>query len=259
MKKILFASLLVAFGSGSAFAADMAARMPVKAAPMIAPVSSWQGFYVGGNIGYGWGNGRASNSSLTQGAVTFLDPSTLNTDPDGVIGGGQIGYNWQMGSLVTGLEVDIQGSGIKGSNTKAPFTAGGVPTVGSSLSFNERISWFGTVRGRLGFTATPSLLLYATGGLAYGEVKDSANVHFAASGDFPASVSKTKAGWTAGAGGEWMFAPNWSAKIEYLYVDLGNQSASVSTAAVIGFGATPINYDWKNQDHIVRAGVNYHF
>jgi outer membrane immunogenic protein len=174
-----------------------------------------------------------------------------------VIGGAQIGYNWQVGSIVTGIEADIQGSGIRGSATGpllSPTT--GLPFVGQSRSSDEKLSWFGTVRGRLGTSISPWFLLYATGGLAYGEVKNSANTFFAAVDQFPASVRTTKVGWTAGAGGEWMFAPGWSTKLEYLFVDLGGTSARAFIPFVTTAG---VQYNWKNQDHIVRAGVNYHF
>jgi outer membrane immunogenic protein len=169
---------------------------------------------------------------------------------------------------VTGLEADIQGSGIKGS-ARAPAIPTFVP-VGpfeSSLSSEHKLSWFGTVRGRVGVTVTPDLLLYGTGGLAYGRVDASANWfesfevpdgHFQLQA--PASVSKTKVGWTAGAGAEWMFARNWSAKLEYLYVDLGSESAigDVTENGRRGSEAK-VGYTWHTRENIARVGVNYHF
>jgi outer membrane immunogenic protein len=177
----------------------------------------------------------------------------------GVTGGAQIGYNWQMGAIVTGLEADIQGSGITGSVTQShinTFNSTGFRTA------DEKLSWFGTVRGRIGLTVTPDLLFYGTGGLAFGRIDASADTDL---GDtrgsrYPVSVSQTKVGWAAGAGTEWMFARNWSAKAEYLHIDLGNVSAvgnAVTTDLdVVG---TSITYKWKLQNDIVRAGVNYHF
>ena len=106
----------------------------------------------------------------------------------------------------------------------------------------------------------PELLLYGTGGLAYGHVEASANTQLFNAEPFtlesPASVSKTKVGWTAGAGAEWMFAHNWSAKLEYLYVDLGNESAIGNFTPVI---VAKVGYTWNFRENIVRAGVNYHF
>jgi outer membrane immunogenic protein len=257
MNRIALTAAFVALGSASALAADLGARSYTKA-PVVAPVSNWSGLYIGGNVGYGWGNG---NTDFAFSPAAESANATLDTKPKGVIGGAQIGYNWQMGSLVTGLEADIQGAGIKG--TAAPsqnIATDGANLPGDFLSSNEKLSWLGTVRGRLGITVTPDLLLYATGGLAYGHVDASANAHLLTNSanplEFPGSVSKTKAGWTAGAGTEWMFARNWSAKLEYLYVDLGSQSA-IGNSPVDP--AIKVGYTWHTRENIVRAGVNYHF
>src|SRR5215212_8552299 len=227
MKKIILATVLAGLSSTAALAADLGARTPYNKAPAMVAVSNWSGFYIGGNVGYGWGNGGTDFSPLPGpvGLLIGFTPVTLDFKSKGVLGGGQIGYNWQMGSLVTGLEADIQGSGIKGANTQA--LTGNLNITGDLITSSEKLSWFGTVRGRFGVTISPDLLLYATGGLAYGQVDNSANVHFATTSavDYPASANQTKVGWTAGAGAEWMFARNWSAKIEYLYLDLGNVSA----------------------------------
>jgi outer membrane immunogenic protein len=139
--------------------------------------------------------------------------------------------------------------------------------VGEVLSSEPKLSWFGTVLGRLGVTVTPELLLYGTGGLAYGHVDASANTQFFNSDGSlfarsPASVSKTKVGWTAGAGAEWMFARNWSAKLEYLYVDLGSESAIGNLASTDPQGVTQgesTRYTWRFRENIARVGVNYHF
>jgi outer membrane immunogenic protein len=255
MKKVLIAAAAVLTATASQ-AADLGARPYTKAPPMIAPVSSWTGLYIGGNVGYGWGAGKTDFSFLPDETAFDTKNATLDSKPEGVIGGAQIGYNWQMGAIVTGLEADIQGSGIKGSAKSPLASIGGAPAIGSFRSSDDRLSWFGTVRGRLGATLTPSFLLYATGGLAYGEVKDSANTFFTTAEQMPVSVNQTKVGWTAGAGAEWMFAHNWSAKLEYLFVDLGKTSVTVADPVT---PALSVRYDWKNQDHIVRAGVNYHF
>jgi opacity protein-like surface antigen len=109
-----------------------------------------------------------------------VDNTALDTKSKGVIGGAQIGYNWQMGAIVTGLEADIQGSGIEGSARRSPvvFNNGTALMPGSFLSTEQKLSWFGTVRGRFGATVTPDLLLYTTGGLAYGHIDASANTFF---------------------------------------------------------------------------------
>jgi outer membrane immunogenic protein len=260
MRRFFLATLSVLALSGGARAADLALKSPrAQAAAMAAAVNNWSGFYIGGNLGYGWGNGNTDFSFLPTPLELGRNNTTLGARSTGVIGGAQFGYNWQIGSLVTGLEADIQGSGIKGSARVAPtFVDGGALNSLSFLSSEPKLSWFGTVRGRLGVTVTPDLLLYGTGGLAYGHVDASANSQFFGELEAPASVSKTKIGWTAGAGAEWMFAHNWSAKLEYLYVDLGSDSA-------IGSFAPPadpkfkVGYTWHTQENVARAGVNYHF
>jgi outer membrane immunogenic protein len=126
------------------------------------------------------------------------------------------------------------------------------------VSSESKLSWFGTVRGRLGVTVTPDLLLYDTGGLAYGHVDASANWFNGLQA--PASVSKTKVGWTAGVGAEWMFAHNWSAKIEYLYLDLdlGSDSAIGNLPPQVP-PQFQVRYTWRTRENIARVGVNYHF
>jgi outer membrane immunogenic protein len=252
MKRILGGMVVAAALSGSAFAADLPPRSYNKAPATAASVASWSGLYVGGNVGYGWGNTAFSFVN------SVVDNTALDTKSKGVTGGAQIGYNWQIGAIVAGLDADIQGSGIEGSAKRSPLfdTDAGAFVPGSFLSTEQKLSWFGTVRGRFGATVTPDLLLYATGGLAYGHVDASANTFFRSDFQFPASVSKTKAGWTAGAGAEWMFARNWSAKIEYLYLDLGNVSAIGRSALTPDAVAT---YTWNTRENIARPGVNYHF
>jgi outer membrane immunogenic protein len=258
MKRIFCAVMVTAALTAPGLAADLGARTTYTKAP----VSNWSGFYVGGNLGYGWGNGNTDFSFLPTPADFETDNTTLGARTTGITGGAQAGYNWQIGSLVAGLEADIQGSGIKGSAHAVP-TFLGAAIVGEVLSSEPKLSWFGTVRGRLGVTVTPELLLYGTGGLAYGHVDASANTQFFNSdgslfAGFPASVSKTKVGWTAGAGAEWMFAHNWSAKLEYLYLDLGSDSAIGSFAPPVD-PKFKVGYTWHTRENIARVGVNYHF
>ena len=273
MKRLLAASALSVIALASqANAADLAARPVYTKAPEFVPVvNNWSGWYIGGNVGYGWGNSDVTFGDLPGGTLGNLGVlnQTAGNGTSGVFGGGQVGYNWQMGSFLAGLEADIQGSGIKGTTQLTPAVnfnpLAGEVTTGSSES---KLNWFGTVRGRLGVTAAPNFLLYGTGGLAYGEVNHSGNVQdfFPATlGDsghtFPASVTQTKTGWAAGAGAEWMFTRGWSAKVEYLHVDLGSSSAIgnhlQNGAPDTTFG--PVGYSWNNRFDSVRAGVNYHF
>jgi outer membrane immunogenic protein len=256
MKKVLIVATALAAAS-SVHAADLGMRTYTKAPAMVEHIATWSGLYIGGNAGYGSG-GRTDFSFLPSPVAFAVDNTSLDTKPKGAIWGAQIGYNWQMGSLVTGLEADIQGADIKGSASRSPivFNEGTLPIPGSFLSSDQKLSWFGTVRGRLGATVVPDLLLYGTAGLAYGEIKGSANTFFTATNNYPAKGSETRVGWTAGAGAEWMFARHWSAKVEYLYVDLGSASA-IGLSAV--HPALSASSSWKTQENIVRAGVNYHF
>jgi len=263
MKRILATVMVTAALTAPGLAADLGARTYTKA-PALAPVSNWSGFYIGGNLGYGWGDGDTDVSFLPSPAVFGLNNTTLGARSTGVTGGAQLGYNWQIGSLVTGLEADIQGSDIKGSARATPTFAGSADLDPDGLlSSEQKLSWFGTVRGRLGVTVTPDLLLYGTGGLAYGHVEASANTQlFNVNVESPASVSKTKVGWTAGAGAEWMFARNWSAKLEYLYIDLGSESAIGNVVAgvpLVVFDPFKVGYTWRFRENIARVGVNYHF
>lgn len=285
------AALAVSTIAGSAFAADLPSRKqaPVYVAP--APIMTWGGFYVGLNFGGAFSGSKNIGVSTAPG---FIDTNNLSAtgvlhaldyavgangsaagrDGSRFIGGGQIGYNWQSGSFVAGLEADIQGF-IGSGNNRGGFSTlvsiGGETPVATSVAAHSRVDWLGTLRGRLGFTATPSFLLYATGGLAYGGVKSSTSIFGAEvvpsgldSAFTAGSFSGTRVGWTVGAGAEWMFARNWSAKLEYLYYDLGSKTYALApyvganrTGAIrfVHTSATRVKYS----GHIVRAGVNYHF
>jgi outer membrane immunogenic protein len=253
----------------SAGAADLA---PVYKAPVaVAPISLWTGFYIGGNVGYGW-DSRSSDLAVgtTDPAIApILDailaagsyPASLSPSAKGVIGGGQIGYNWQLPpQWLVGLEADIQGSGIKGSDSR---TLSPPLFDATSTGVTKSIDWFGTARGRIGFLANPQWLLYATGGLAYGEAKLSFNTVDVTSGCIAGaflcaagSSSGVRVGWTAGGGVEAMLAPNWSAKVEYLYVDLGRRSVDIASSTIPAVIFSPST---EFREHIVRAGINYHF
>ncbi len=262
-------AIALALATGSALAADLPYRKeapPVYIAP--APVATWTGFYGGLNIGGGW----ASNAGST-GYSAYYDPryafgappppgyaavgpnlfflsngDTLG-NPAGVVGGAQVGYNYQFNQFVIGVETDFQGTSISGAGNNAPLTL--FPTfysnpannylvpVGALTGANTSLSWFGTVRGRVGYLVTPTFLLYGTAGFAYGQVD-------------AFGFSNTSTGWTAGGGAEWMFAPHWTAKLEYLYVDLSSNGATGG----LGFNW---GYYFHPQFNVVRLGVNYLF
>lgn len=263
-KAIAASALAVIAATSAASAADLAAR-PYTKAPVMEPIYNWTGFYIGGNVGYSWGR-SSDTSTLTNGAGAVLFTSADRANMDGVIGGGQIGYNWQVQSWVWGLEADIQGSGQKGSRAylcptgvcTPPFGVLAVfPGPAVPVSLEQKLEWFGTVRGRVGVLATPQVLFYATGGLAYGEVKNTATI-----GLVPVTFSNsdTRVGYTVGAGVEGVIGGNWTAKLEYLWVDLGRTSGSFATTlGALGGGVLASNYSSRITDNIVRVGVNYKF
>jgi outer membrane immunogenic protein len=269
MKRMLIGiSAFVSLIATGAIAADLPVKTYTKAPVYVDPGFDWTGFYIGGNIGYSWGQSR-DTSTITNGAGTVLFTSTDKTSLDGIVGGGQIGYNWQMQRGVFGLEADIQGTDEKGSRS---FTCGiGVctPPLGNfnalvlpgpavPVTLNQKIDWFGTVRGRIGYLVDPRVLIYATGGLAYGEVGSSATI-----GVVPTAfgtVTNTHVGWTAGFGIEGAIGGNWTARLEYLYVDLGTVNGSfLTTIGGLGGGALSSNYSSRVTDNVLRVGVNYKF
>jgi outer membrane immunogenic protein len=274
--KFPVAVLVALFGATSALAADLPARTYTKAPAMIDPGYNWTGFYLGGNVGYSWGR-SSDTSTLTNGAGTVLFTSGGSSNLDGIVGGGQIGYNWQMQNWVWGFEADIQGTDEKGSRgftcptgvctpgtLATGFFAGPTPVLPGAavpVSLSQKIDWFGTVRARAGVLATPKVLLYATGGLAYGEVNSSETIG-ALSGF---SSTNTNVGWTVGAGVEGVICDNWTAKLEYLYVDLGRTSGSFATtipafgAGTVASGTLTNAFNSHITDNVLRVGLNYKF
>jgi outer membrane immunogenic protein len=218
------AALALLATSFSAQAADIP-RPIYKSARSVVAYYNWTGFYLGANGGYGWGT-----SDWTAGPV-----GVAGLKPKGWLAGGTLGYNYQIGSFVWGLEGDFDWSDIKASS------ACGIAGV---VSCETEQTWLSTFRGRLGY-AFDRWLPYITGGGAYGHIKATAAIP-----GLSATASSNQLGWTVGAGLEYAFLSNWSAKIEYLYVDLG----SFNTTA---FSVVPINIDLK--ENIVRAGLNYKF
>jgi outer membrane immunogenic protein len=290
MKRLFLSSL--AFGALAlpAMAADMAPA-PVYKAPVPVPVAicNWCGWYVGANAGYAWSNSNSVDTTTTNlsaipglngdvgGAIAAQGTGSVSTKSNGFIGGGQFGYNWQAGNIVYGLETDIQGlaESNNGSSISNVSTVPGAAAVISStgtITSSKSVSYLGTLRGRAGFLATPSFLVYGTGGLAYGGVKTSTTV--TESLGFPdtpgffgtsASATSTRVGWTAGAGIEWLFWSRWGAKIEYRYYDLGSVTNTLPSFQQFGgFGATleTVNASQSTTKFTgsdVSFGLNYHF
>lgn len=290
MKKMLLTVLaFAAIGAVPALAADMAPRY-TKAPVMAAPVNDWSGFYIGLNAGGAWSDNRTSyaqnpftgpgfafaNCAVPAGgavpAPVGPNPANISGDcsrPTSFIGGGQIGYNWQMGTWVYGFEADgawqrlIQHSYTRfGANGSIAF--GGV--AGDTAYLRSEQGALGTFRGRIGYSPGP-WLVYATGGLAVGDVKHSVTEVLSAGNACPvvapgttcqgATSNDTKAGWTIGAGFEWMFAPHWSVGAEYLYVDLGRTTINLPVGTGDFTGTSSSTFD--DREHIARVKLNYHF
>jgi len=227
MKRALLIALgLVTLAALPASAADLGRRLPTKAPVMAEPVWNWTGFYIGVNGGAGW----ARSEHFTNVASTGL------FNQNGGMVGGTIGYNWQTGPAVFGVEGDLDWARINGST----------PGCFSGSCFTN-MQALGTARGRLGY-AFNNWMPFIAGGAAF------ANVRAGQDGIAGAATDQWRTGWTIGGGVEAMFAPNWSAKVEYLYADFGSSAATTYTpVGGISTGATERNVN------IVRAGINYHF
>jgi outer membrane immunogenic protein len=229
MKRALLIALgLVTLAALPASAADLGRALPTKAPPMAAePIWNWTGFYVGVNGGYGWATSTHTDA---------LGRSTNGFRQNGGLIGGTVGYNWQTVPVVLGVEGDLDWARINGST----------PGCFSGNCFTN-MQAFGTARGRLGY-AFNNWMPFVAGGAAFADVRAGQD------GFAGTATDQWRTGWTIGGGVEAMFAPNWSAKIEYLYADFGTSAAtSYTPVGGIATGATERNVN------IVRAGINYHF
>jgi outer membrane immunogenic protein len=262
----LFIGILAIFAvSGIAQAADL--PLPTKTPP--APPYVWTGFYVGSNFGYGWGHTdvTGSSSSVLLGVTT---PSTFagSLNSNGVLGGGQIGFNYQfMPHWVAGIEADIDGAAINGSANTCSATGAGV-VVGCETAA-LKLTDFGTVRGRLGY-AWNNVLLFGTGGFAWGQNSAThagtcvgpgcpgAPLPFVSNSP---STSTTFPGWAAGAGAEWGFLSNWTLRLEYLHLGFNGVTTNyIFSGTVIGLPFTTTTHTSANSGvDLVRLGVNYVF
>jgi len=215
----MVAGVFVAAMAAPSFAADLP-RPAYKAPIYSVPGYNWTGFYAGINGGYGFGTSDWSGTGASP-------------KPKGALAGGTLGYNLQTGSWVWGIEGDVDYSWVKGSATGLGSCA--------AAGCETKNTWFGTARGRLGYAGWDRWLPYITGGAAFGGVKMTSGTGV--------SETKTKIGWTVGGGIEYAVMSNWTAKIEYLYADLGTSNCG-------SCAGTP---DVTFKENIVRAGLNYRF
>jgi len=227
MKKLLLAATVAALSSTSVFAADLAARPYTKAPAYVAPVYNWTGFYVGAFVGGAFNGSNGINDPFGYGF-------TRQGDSNSFFGGGTFGANYQFApNWVVGIEGDIGGLDYKRGYYSNTFGDG----------FRQKSDWLASVTGRLGYTWGPTML-YVKGGGAF---RDNGGFSSSYAGY---SINSKDTGYTIGGGLEYMFAPAWSAKIEYQYYDFGKTN-------VYDTGVWTANY--KNDLHTVKAGINYHF
>lgn len=285
--------LSIAAVAGSALLTGIAtagaADMPLKARPMAAPppAFSWTGFYIGANVGGAWtpNNGSSVFDPLfppflvlaPQAAIPTLFPGQLESltgtgRGSGVIGGGQIGYNWQVQQFVLGVEADMVGTDLKGSSASATRTFGPpilLATVNQTVTVEfGHIDWMASFRGRAGF-AWDRALLYVTGGAALASIGGATTTVVNGpgialpAGTFTASTggSTTRWGYTVGAGIEWAFSPNWSLAGEYRYTDFGDRASTFDIPS--GLPAAPIFFTGTGSSRLtvdqVTARLNYRF
>lgn len=279
MRKTLLAAMLAAVSgvSGGVKAADIYSDGKQAGQPYL-PLNTWTGFYAGANGGYAWNTGSdvshvaiASACGGIPGCVVGvpLVAEKAITSPEGGFGGGQVGYNWQAGRWVFGFEADFQGASVNGANTLTNALPIAIDDGASSLD------WFGTVRGRLGFTIFDSALLYATGGFAYGCVEDKLYGAFAGGISQTQSSKQIATGYVAGAGLEYALSPTWSVKVEYQFINLGDSTLVGGTGgafvnpfapalpATCTQGAPCLStfheLDSSRSYNTVRIGLNYRF
>lgn len=221
IRKLLMASVGAVALTGPVLAADLPSRAPPPVYVPPVPIFTWTGVYIGGQIGYAWGN---LNHTWGDGLGDF---GSFNNQANGVIGGAHVGYNLQLGQWVVGLEGDVDGSSLSRNNDNRTFFD---PFVGDfvSASVNTRADIQGSIRGRVG-VAWDRVLLYATGGVAFGGFQTTVNLPFFTAGGIAIgggneTVNTTRVGWTVGGGLEYAVTNNWSVRAEYRYTDFGRNT-----------------------------------
>jgi outer membrane immunogenic protein len=261
MRLLVASALATVMVAGAAQAADLPTKAPVYKAPVAAPFS-WTGFYIGGHAGYGWGDKKWSDF------FDPLNPTDRTFGPDasyhvnGPLGGGQIGYNFQYGWTVFGIEADASAADIKGFGNNDPFQVLG-PSGFGCLDLNAgcttKIDALGTITARLG-VAVDRVLFYAKGGAAWVHEKHTVRASDpqlpGPEANFTATTSQTRWGWTAGAGVEYALSNNWSAKIEYNYLDFGKDQVAFDLPLPNGFDVAGTLHQTM---HVVKGGLNYRF
>jgi outer membrane immunogenic protein len=267
MNRFFFAGMAlgaVVAAAGSAQAADL----PFKAAPQAvapAPAYDWSGIYIGAHVGGGWATNDLSDPSIGFLGLVGLTgiPVVQTTDSSGILGGVQAGWNYQIGRFVLGTELDFSWADVNGTSTStfAPGIAG--PGTSISRSLTADTNWIGTSTVRLGY-AHDRWMFYSKAGVAYDHTKYTSNwVGNGAGGAaiFAGTGSKTQVGWTVGFGAEWAFWNNWSAKLEYDFMDFGSKTIPINGVIGPGTANIPASFGVVNEQTIseVKFGLNYKF
>jgi outer membrane immunogenic protein len=282
VRKIVGSIGVIALLMATPVLAAKSKKPPKQPLPRPAPVFSWTGYYAGVNAGGACTNAVANRSTF---GTTFglLDPMgfvdfghripLLGQFPRflggacGFAGGGQFGYNLQSANWVWGVEGDIQGTTLNPDDNRA-FPAVNIPSLGGFGFFganteqaSQQLKWLATIRGRAGFLATPMLMIYATGGLAFGQVKDTVSVTGIPTAFTGVTVASSnddiRVGFAGGGGAELMVFGPWSAKVEYLYYHLTDDTVLLNFNSLPNGAGTFINYRFRNEGHIFRLGLNY--
>lgn len=275
VKRTLLAGATMIALTGMADAADMAVKARPAPQDIYATLPGWTGWYMGGQVGYGWDwSGVDLTSNSTSGAFTGTSLQTLGSAPQGFTGGVKLGYDAQVGNLVLGIVTDINGANFTAGNGSTTTTTGpssanpATPlTTLNSLAHGATTNWWGTTNGRLGLAGFGNHILpYVTGGLAYGGTKATFNAATATTGSVTASasdfslanaVSKTSVGWNIGAGIETRIDRNWAFFIEGKYIDLG--SVQVPLTVSNSANKLVLTSDQKFQFGVVEGGFHYRF
>jgi len=242
-KAIAAAAALLATTTVIASAADL----PAKARPVVvpAPVWSWTGFYLGAHVGAGWGNTESAITGLVAPVAVAFNFPLSQTSSSGFLGGVQAGYNWQAGGFVFGVQGDFSGADINGTSPCLVL-----------LACSTNTNWLASVTGRVGAVVMDRGMIYAKGGAAWQNSTHSAALTIIPAIGNIASQEITHFGWTVGLGTEWMITPNWTAFIEYNYMEFDNK---VHQFPIIQAPAVVFNVDLKNTMSVAKVGVNYKF
>jgi outer membrane immunogenic protein len=245
MKKFLVPSIVL---SGFVVSSAMAADLPVRKAPSVAPapvVYDWSGLYIGGHVGWGF-----AETDITDRTVlgTSLAIPTQSFNGDGFLGGVQAGWNYQVGNFVLGAEVDYSFADIKGDVTTS------IAATNAVVSRSSDVMWIATSTARLGYT-WDRVMIYSKLGAAFAQFDYNNNISVGGASVFSGTASETRVGFTVGTGIEWALAGGWTAKAEYNYMDFGRRTVDFGVDAA----GNPVNLDVDQRISTVKAGVNYRF